>query len=181
MTLSKGEADRENIATRSLLSIINSDYYDTQQDFSPLPSFNLESAGTRSDLNNMGGNIGAKVNFHGFDSLHGFDLESDSLSITSPYSEMGRSKNDSVIGYRSLTESGSELRSRIETAFQEELAQRVGSGTGSGMGSGTGSIILGKGVVLSEEMLERLKDNVKSRAQIRSVSKHYFVLTFFSD
>ena len=177
MTLSKGEADRENIATRSLLSIINSDYYDTQQDFSPLPSFNLESVGTRSDLNNMSGNIGAKVNFHGFDSLHGFDLESDSLSITSPYSEMGRSKNDSLIGFRSLTESGSESRSRIETAFQEELAQRVGSG----MGSGTGSIILGKGVVLSEEMLERLKDNVKSRAQIRSVSKHYFVLTFFSD
>ena len=173
MTLSKGEAERENIATRSLLSIINSDYYDTQQDFSPLPSFNLESVGTRSDLNNMSGNIGAKVNFHGFDSLHGFDLESDSLSITSPYSEMGRSKNDSVIGFRSLTESGSESRSRIETAFQEELAQRVGSGTGS--------IILGKGVVLSEEMLERLKDNVKSRAQIRSVSKHYFVLTFFSD
>ena len=112
--------------------------------------------------------MGAKGNFYGFYGAHGFDLESDSLSITSPSSEMGKNANDSVIGVRTGTESGSESRSdsrsRTEIAFQEGLVYRVGTGTE------LGSVILEKGLVLSEEILERFKDNVRSRAQIRSVS-----------
>ena len=114
--------------------------------------------------------MGAKGNFHGFYGAHGFDLESDSLSITSPSSEMGKNANDSVIGVRTGTESGSESRTdsrtRTETAFREGLVHRVGTGSGTG----SGSIILEKGLVLSEEILEKFKDNVRSRAQIRSVS-----------
>ena len=115
--------------------------------------------------------MGAKDNSHGFYGAQGFDLESDSLSITSPYSELGKGRNDSVIGFRTGTESGSESRTdsrtRTETAFREGLVHRVGTGSGTG----SGSIILEKGLVgLSEEILEKFKDNVRSRAQIRSVS-----------
>ena len=144
--MSEDEEERERKAKHFMLSMINSDYYSSQQTLSMMAlSNNLESGRSRSDLDSMSDCHSSGQEYdstYGHDSLYGQD--SYDLSLVTSSSDIG----------------GVRPRTTMET----------GTGTGTRTGSGTRTISLGMGIEISEEVIEKLKDNVKSRAQIRTVS-----------